>query len=77
MQAMKEKIDMMINAMRGRVSTNLDELVHQTDSPFTTQVTSCPLPTKFQVPQVETYNKSRDPLDLLNHSRPLCTCKES
>lgn len=71
MQAMKEKIDMMINAMRGRVSTNLDELVHQIDSPFTTQVTSCPLPTKFQVPQVETYNKSRDPLDHLESFKTL------
>lgn len=35
MQMMKEKMDMMMNAIRGRVSTNLDELVHRTDSPFT------------------------------------------
>ena len=34
MQIMKEKMDMMMNAMRGRASTNLDELVQQTDSPF-------------------------------------------
>ena len=27
MQMIKEKIDMMMNAMRGRVSTNLDKLV--------------------------------------------------
>ena len=31
----KEKMDMMMNSMMGRVSTNLDELVHQTDSLFT------------------------------------------
>ena len=43
MQMMKEKMDMMMNAMRGRVSNNLDELVHRTDSPFTAQVTSFPL----------------------------------
>ena len=35
MQMMKEKMDMMMNALRGRVSTNLDKLVQRTDSPFT------------------------------------------
>ena len=39
MQMIKEKMDMMMNAKRGRVSTNLDELVCRTDSPFTVQVT--------------------------------------
>ena len=39
MQMMKEKMDMMMNAKRGRVSTDLDELVCRTDSPFTAQVT--------------------------------------
>ena len=54
----------MMNALRGQVSTNLNELVQQIDSPFTAQVTSFPLPTKFSMPQVETYDGSRD---LLNH----------
>ena len=31
MQIMKEKMDMMMNAIRGWISTNLDELVHRTD----------------------------------------------
>ena len=31
MQMMKEKMDMMMNAIRGRISINLDELVHRTD----------------------------------------------
>ena len=47
MQIMKEKMDMMMNAMRGWVSTNLDKLVHQTDSSFTTDVTSFLPPAKF------------------------------
>ena len=46
MQMMKEKIDMM-NSLRGRVLINLDELVQQIDSPFTTKVTSFPLLAKF------------------------------
>lgn len=34
MQIIKDKMDMM-NAMRGRVSTNLDKLVHFIDALFT------------------------------------------
>lgn len=47
MQMMKEKIYVMMNALRGRVSANLYELVHRRDSPFTAQMTSFSLPTKF------------------------------
>ena len=47
---MKDKMDMMMNAMRGRVSTNLDELVHHTDSPVMVHVTSCPILPKFFMP---------------------------
>ena len=54
-------MDMMMNSMRARVSTNLDKLVHRADSLFTAKVTSFPLPTKFRMPQVETYDGSRNP----------------
>ena len=64
-QMMKEKMDMMMNSMRGWVSTNLDVLVHQTDSPFTTEVTSFSLLAKFRMPQVEANDGSRDLLDHL------------
>ena len=40
MQMMKELMNFMMNALRGRVSSDLDDLVHRTDSPFTTSVTS-------------------------------------
>ena len=56
---------MMMNAMRARVSTNLDKLVHRNDSLFTVEMTYFPLPTKFQMPQLETYDRSRDPFDHL------------
>lgn len=49
----------------GQVSTNLDKLVHQTNSPFTVKVTSFPLLVKFRMSQVEKYDGSRDPLDRL------------
>ena len=47
MQMMKERMDVMMNAFRGWVSSDLDELVHWTDSPFMVLVTSFPFPPKF------------------------------
>ena len=32
MQIIKERMDFMINALKGRVSSDLDDLVHRTDS---------------------------------------------
>ena len=67
----RERIDFMMNVFRGRVSSDLDDLVHQTDSPFATFVTSFPLPPKFCMPQVESYDGSKDPLDHLESFKTL------
>ena len=68
---MKEQMDFMMNAFRGRESSDLDDLVHRTDLPFTAFVTSFPLPPKFRMPQVENYNGSKDPLDHLESFKTL------
>ena len=65
MQAMKEQMEVMMNALKGRVSSDLDDLVNRTDSPFTTQVNSCPLPQKFRMLQVESYDGVKDSLNHL------------
>ena len=44
MQVMKEQMEVMMNALKGRVSSDLDDLVNRTDSPFTVLVNSWPLP---------------------------------
>ena len=44
MQAMKEQMEVMMNALKGRVSSDLDDLVNRTDSPYTVPVNSWPLP---------------------------------
>ena len=62
---MKEHMDFMMNALRRQVSSDLDDLVHRIDSPFTTSVTSFPLPPKLHMPQVESYDESKDPLNHL------------
>ena len=71
MQMKKERVVFMMNALRGRVSSDLDELVHWTDLPFTAHVTSFPLPSKFRMPQVETYDGLKDPLDHLESFKTL------
>ena len=50
MQAMKKQMEVMMNALKGRVSTDLDDLVNGTDSPFITSVNSFPLAPKFRMP---------------------------
>ena len=68
---MKEWMDFMMNALKGRVSSNHDDLVHRTDSPFTASITSFPLPPMFRMPQVGNYDGSKDPLDHLESFKTL------
>ena len=49
-QAMKEQMEVMMNALKRRMSNDLDDLVNRTDSLFTTSVNSFPLPHKFRIP---------------------------
>ena len=49
MQIMRERMDLMMNALKGRVSNDLDDLVQHTDSPFTTPVILFPTPPKFRM----------------------------
>ena len=71
MQMIKERLDFMMNTLRGRVSSDLDNLVHRTDSPFTMSVNSYPLPPKFCMPQVKSYDGVKDPLDHLEFFKTL------
>ena len=57
MQIMKERMDFMMNAFRGWVSSDLDELVHRMDLPFIAPVTSFPLLLKFHMTQVKAYDR--------------------
>ena len=50
MQVMKEQTEVMMNALKGRVSSDLDDLVNRMDLPFTIPVNSCPLPQTFRMP---------------------------
>ena len=70
-QAMKEQIEVMMNVLKGRVSSDLDDLVNRTDSPFTTFVNSFPLPHKFCMPHIDSYDGVKDPLNHLKTFKTL------
>ena len=56
----------MKEAVKDRALVYMDALVQQTESPFTVGVLHFPLPIKFRMPQIETFNGTKDPIDHLN-----------
>ncbi|XP_065636998.1 uncharacterized protein LOC136070675 [Quercus suber] len=70
-QAIKEQMEVMMNALKGRVSSNLDDLVNRTNSPFTAAVNSFPLLHKFHMSHIDSYNRVKDPLDHLEAFKTL------
>ena len=65
------RMDELKSAMKGKVMENLDGMIRRTDSPFTTEVLNRPLPTKFCLPQLESYDGSKDPLDHIESFKTL------
>ena len=70
-QAIKEQMEVMMNALKRRVSSDLDDLVNRTDSPFTASVNSFPLLHKFRMSQIDSYDGVKDPLDHLETFKTL------
>ena len=68
---MKEQMEVMINTLKGRVSSDLDDLANRTDSPFTAIVKSFPLSHKFHMLHIDSYNGVKDPLDHLETFKTL------
>ena len=56
----------MKEAVKGRAPVPMDALIQQTESPFTAEVLHFPLPAKFRMPQIETFDGMKDPIDHLN-----------
>ena len=61
MDQMRKVIDEMKENMR-RVN-HVDDLVHRTYSPFTASINSYPLPLKFKMPSLDSYDGTRGPFD--------------
>ena len=63
---MRKEMDELRNAIKEKTDQSLDRMVRTTDSPFTTVVLECPMPSKFQLPQLEQFDRLKDPQDHLN-----------
>ena len=61
MDQMRKVMEEMKDSMRR--TYHVDDLVHRTDSPFTTSITSHPLPSKIKMPTLDSYDGTRDPCD--------------
>ena len=61
MDQMKKTMEEMKGSMRK--ANHVDDLVHRTDSPFTTSITSHPLPSKFKIPTLDSCDGTWYPCD--------------
>ena len=65
-RSLQQELGRVKEVVKGRAPDTMDTLVQQTESPFTDVVLRYPLPTKFRMPQVETFDGVKDPVDHLN-----------
>ena len=70
-QAIKEQMEVMMNALKGRVSSDFGDLVNHTDSPFTAFFNYFPLPHKFCMLQIDNYDGVKDSLNHLETFKTL------
>ena len=56
-------MDKLRNAKREKTNRNLDGMVRRMDYPFNTKILECPLPPKFHLSQLESFDGLKDPLD--------------
>ena len=55
----------MKNSLKAKAAHNLDNLVHQADSPFIPRITNFPLLARFKVPPLENFDGINDPFNYL------------
>ena len=65
---LKEEMDQMKKVMEEmkenmRRANLIEDLVHRVDSPFMASINGHPLPSKFKLPSLDSYDGTRDPFD--------------
>ena len=68
---MRKEMDELKNAIKDKGGENLDRMIRRTGSTFTTEVLNRPLLPKFCLPQLGSYNGSKDPLDHIESFKTL------
>ena len=66
LREMRKEMDELRSAIKEKTERSVDRLVKATDSPFTTAVLECLVPSKFRLPQLESFDGLKDPQDHLN-----------
>ena len=66
LREMRREMDELRSAIREKIDWGLDRMVRRTNSPFTTAVLECLVPSKFCLPQLESFDGLKDLLDHLN-----------
>ena len=61
MDQIRRVMDEMRENMRRK--NPVEDLVYRTDSPFTTSINGHPLPLKFKMPSLDSYDGTHDPFD--------------
>lgn len=62
---MKKHVGVMKNQFKAKVARNSDDLDYRIDLPFTANIMDFPLPSKFKMPPLESFNGLKDPLNYL------------
>ena len=62
-------MDELRNAIKEKTNWSLYRMIKATDSPFTTAILECPVPSKFWLPQLVLFDGLKDPQDHLNTFR--------
>ena len=65
-KSLQQELSRVKAVVRGRTPDTMDTLIQQTQSPFTAEELHYPLPAKFRMPQVETFDGVKDPVEHLN-----------
>ena len=66
LREMRKEMGKLRNVIKEKIDRSLDRMVRRTNSPFTTVVLKCPVPSKFRLPQLEPFDGLKDPLNQLN-----------
>ena len=66
LREVRKEMNELRNALKEKMDRSVDRMVRATDSPFTTAVLECPVPSKFCLPQLESFDRLKDLQDHLN-----------
>lgn len=64
-QRIQDELNMIMEAVRGKASSTIEALVQRMDHPFSTMIMSHPLPKRFGIPPIESFDGSKDPFEHL------------